>query len=172
MEAESTLSLSLLIVPGVGERLTRLKMIHVRSPIYFVTACTAGRRPLLASADVHRAIISFAENGPDLGAWIGGYVLMPDHLHAFVSLDDEQLTLAAWMKSLKHAVAKTLRARGVSMPVWQKGFFDRLLRSEESAGQKWHYMRENPVRAGLVQQWEDWPYGGQIFELDHRVERA
>jgi hypothetical protein len=33
-----------------------------------------------------------------------------------------------------------------------------LLRSDESAEQKWQYMRENPVRAGLVQEWSDWPY--------------
>ena len=32
----------------------------------------------------------------------------------------------------------------------QEGFFDHLLRSYESYAQKWEYVRENPVRAGLV----------------------
>jgi REP element-mobilizing transposase RayT len=41
---------------------------------------------------------------------------------------------------------------------WQPGCFDRLLRSDESAQQKWEYMRENPVRAALVSVWQDWPY--------------
>jgi hypothetical protein len=41
---------------------------------------------------------------------------------------------------------------------WQPGSFDRLLRSDESAEQKWQYMRENPVRARLVQEWSDWPH--------------
>jgi hypothetical protein len=41
---------------------------------------------------------------------------------------------------------------------WQDGVFDRLLRRDESAESKWIYMRENPVRAGLVRRWEDWPY--------------
>ena len=41
---------------------------------------------------------------------------------------------------------------------WQPGCFDRLLRREESAEEKWEYIRENPVRAGLVSHWSDWPY--------------
>ena len=41
---------------------------------------------------------------------------------------------------------------------WQAGSFDRLLRSDESTEEKWQYIRENPVRAGLVENWRDWPY--------------
>ena len=38
------------------------------------------------------------------------------------------------------------------------GLIQSLLRSDESAEQKWQHMRENPVRAGLVHEWSDWPY--------------
>jgi putative transposase len=41
---------------------------------------------------------------------------------------------------------------------WQLGCFDRLLRVDESLHEKWLYVRENPVRAGLVEHWKDWPY--------------
>jgi hypothetical protein len=41
---------------------------------------------------------------------------------------------------------------------WQEGCFDRLLRSDESLSDKWEYLRQNPVRAGLVANPEDWPY--------------
>ena len=41
---------------------------------------------------------------------------------------------------------------------WQPGGFDRLLRTSESVQEKWNYIRENPVRAGLVAQWKQWPY--------------
>jgi hypothetical protein len=47
-------------------------------------------------------------------------------------------------------------------PVWQKDFFDRQLRSQESYRQKWLYELENPVKAGLVNRWEDWPYHGEL----------
>jgi hypothetical protein len=41
---------------------------------------------------------------------------------------------------------------------WQPGGFDRLLRTSESIHEKWNYIRENPVRAGLSTHWKQWPY--------------
>ena len=48
---------------------------------------------------------------------------------------------------------------------WQAGFFDHVLRNGESYGEKWNYVRMNPVRAGLVEQVEEWPYSGEIHVL-------
>ena len=150
------------------QRLHRLKLLLVRSPIYFVTACTENRRKILASAPVHETFLPFGQEGPAHGAWIGGYVIMPDHLHVFVAVDDQQITLAAWMKSFKNTISKTLRSSGVDAPHWQKTFFDHLLRNSESYSEKWNYVRENPVRAGLAKKAEDWPFVGQIFPLEYR----
>jgi putative transposase len=47
-------------------------------------------------------------------------------------------------------------------PLWQPEFFDHVLRSQESQDAKWRYIAENPVRAGLVMQAEEWPYAGVI----------
>jgi hypothetical protein len=47
----------------------------------------------------------------------------------------------------------------------QEEFFDHILRSGESYSQKWDYVRENPVRAGLVSTFEDWPWQGEIEAL-------
>ena len=41
---------------------------------------------------------------------------------------------------------------------WQHGFFDHRLRNDESYGQKAEYIRQNPVRAGLVKAAGDWPF--------------
>jgi hypothetical protein len=30
------------------------------------------------------------------------------------------------------------------------------------------YVRDNPVRAGLVESWEDWPYRGEVWPLEYR----
>jgi REP element-mobilizing transposase RayT len=83
------------------QRLRRLDRIFVRTPIYYVTTCTDNRREILACVSVHQTFIGFAKEGPHHGAWVGAYVCMPDHLHAFVALDDQKIELAAWMKSLK-----------------------------------------------------------------------
>src|SRR5882724_648167 len=150
------------------QRLGRLDAIFVESPIYFVTACTNRRRKILANRQIHESLIEFARHGPEFGAWLGRYVLMPDHLHAFVALDDEKMTLANWMKSLKNSLSKAMRAEKISPPHWQKTFFDHVLRGSESYSEKWEYVSENPVRAGLVKRSEEWRFQCEIFSLEYR----
>jgi REP element-mobilizing transposase RayT len=152
-------------------RLARLDRIYVRHPIYFVTANTAKRRPILTDHHVHDTFISFALDGPKYGAWIGRYVLMPDHCHLFLAYDDERITLSNWAKSFKNTLSRVWRERQVAAPHWQKGIFDHLLRSDQSATEKWNYVRQNPVRAGLVEHAEDWQFAGEIFPLEYRSER-
>ena len=149
-------------------RLRRLDAVYERHPIYFVTACIADRRRLLASPVVHDVFVQFAQTAAERGAWVGRYVVMPDHLHLFVALDDEILRLSTWMKSLKNSLSKVLRAGGEPSPHWQKGFFDHVLRGGESYSQKWDYVRANPVRAGLAARADDWPYSGEIHNLEYR----
>src|SRR5947208_15519754 len=152
------------------QRLHRLDRIFFRTPIYFVTTCTNNRRAIPATKSVHEAFVRFAEKGAQHGALVGAYVLMPDHLHAFVGLDDQKNELAEWMKSLKNTLSKALRFDGIAAPHWQKDFFDHVLRSEESYQEKWHYVRQNPVRARLVKRWRDWPFRGEIFDLEYSSE--
>jgi putative transposase len=146
-------------------RLKRLDEVYAEHPVYFVTACTHERRELLARESVLRAVTEYGERGPELGAWLGSFVLMADHLHAFVALDAERCRLSAWVSGLKAVVARALKEDGVKGLYWQKGFFDHVLRGSESASEKWEYVRNNPVRAGLVQRAEDWEFRGQVHLL-------
>jgi putative transposase len=149
------------------ERLQRLDRIFFQSPIYFVTACTFNRRPILANPSVHKTFMDFAGAGANHGAYVGAYVVMPDHIHLFVAFEQD-CTLSQWMKSLKNTLSKSLRTLGIQSPHWQKGFFDHVLRSGESYSQKWEYVRDNPVRAALVKTWEQWPYAAEIWPIEYR----
>ncbi len=42
------------------------------------------------------------------------------------------------------------------------------MRVTESCSQKWDYVRANPIRAGLVERPEDWPYAGEVHQLEYR----
>ena len=90
---------------------------------------------------------------------------MPDHIHLFAGFDPESISISAWVKSLKNAISKVLTNATFDGPHWQKGFFDHVIRSQESYEQKWLYVRENPVRARLVEAAEDWPYAGELTDL-------
>lgn len=143
-------------------RLQRLDRLFTDCPVYFLTTCTAQRRAILANEGTHHAFVLFARNGAPRGVLVGRYVLMPDHLHLFAAFAPGSLSLSGWMQALKRTLSKHWSVRGAEGPHWQKGFFDHVLRSEESYEEKWRYVLQNPVRAGLVQDAEDWPYQGEV----------
>ena len=51
-------------------------------------------------------------------------------------------------------------------PLFQRDCWDRQLRTGESYVQKWEYVRNNPVRKGLVAHADEWPYQGQVNVLE------
>ncbi len=73
------------------------------------------------------------------------------------------LVLQQWVRVLKGCLSKSIRT---ARPHWQKGFFDHLIRHSESYAEKWEYVCQNPVRAGLVAVAEDWQWQGEIGRLE------
>jgi REP element-mobilizing transposase RayT len=146
-----------------GGRPLRLDRLFETSPLYFVTFCTHLRRRYLAHDEVHAAFVAYSERAQrEFNIAVGRYVIMPDHAHLFVR-GGHVFRLGPWVGKLKQALAK---AAGLSRAKSQ--LFDHVLRSDESYAQKWNYVRENPVRAGLVKSVEDWPYQGEIIHI-HRA---
>jgi putative transposase len=134
--------------------------------VFFVTFCTRRRRRLLANTNVHTAFRSFAISAyRDHNIAVRRYVIMPEHVHLFICGPDE-FVLGRWIGSLKQALAKAIASRASAGPMWQRGFFDHVLRSDDSYSQKWDYVRENPVRAGLVTESKEWSYSGEIVAID------
>src|SRR5438445_3919664 len=149
-----------------ARRPPRLGRLFDTSPLYFVTFCTHLRKPFLAREEVHAAFVVYSEHGQlELNVAVGRYVIMPDHVHLFVR-GSPVFRLGPWVGLFKQALAKAARLSRANTQVWEEGFFDHVLRSNESYSQKWHYVRENPVRAGLVRSVEDWPYQGEIVYID------
>lgn len=145
--------------------LRRLPFVWQKQPIYFVTSCVAGRRKLLATPAVHAILREEWAGLHERHGWlVGRYVVMPDHVHFFATpLPSEDKPLKDAIGKWKEWTAKRiLKSTGQLAPLWQPEFFDHLLRSEESLAEKWMYVRENPVRAGLVSRAEDWPYAGSV----------
>ena len=121
--------------------------------IYFVTICVANRQPVLANESAFRA---FKTAVTKLQHWtVLAAVLMPDHLHVIVSpTDARDGKLGNFSAGLKRSIRRELNAAWN----WQPSCFDRLLRSDESLHDKWLYVEDNPMRAGLVKHSRDWPY--------------
>jgi hypothetical protein len=67
------------------------------------------------------------------------------------------------MKFWKEWTSKKIKKEcNIEGPIWQREFFDHLLRNNESYVQKWEYVFNNPVRAGLVKEAQEWLWQGEI----------
>jgi putative transposase len=99
-----------------------------------------------------RAILEAAREYHERRRWFSRLLLiMPDHLHATIAFPREahmSNVVGGW----KSFLAKTAGVR------WQRGFFDHRLRSRKEADECRHYIRQNPVRAGLVATQESWRF--------------
>jgi putative transposase len=120
---------------------------------YFITICCLERhRNQLCHQAVAETIFRTATMYDEQQKWyLTLLLLMPDHLHALVSIGGDN-RLAKMIGNFKRA---TTKFSGVT---WQRNFFDHRLRGDESLIGKGQYIRQNPVRAGLVADKDEWPY--------------
>jgi len=127
----------------------------------FITFCKGNRIPFAPEAQDAILQHSLHDNGKryDLHA----AVVMPDHVHLLLTpLRDEKgwpYSLPTILKQLKGTSARTVnRLSNSCSTVWQEESFDHVLRSQESLEEKLEYIRQNPVRRGLVKKPEDYKW--------------
>jgi len=107
------------------------------------------------------------QNAHNRHGWtIGRFVIMPDHVHFFCRAELGAKTLPIFMQRWKEWTSKGIaRQLKLTGNIWQEEFFDHVLRSSESYGRKWEYVKQNPVRAGLAKSSDQWPWQGEIESL-------
>jgi len=154
-----------------GESIGRSRPAHLplfnppwAGNLVWLTVCTASPCARLDRDDIHSLIVSIWQRDESL--WlVGDYVLMPDHLHFFAApRSPDAPPLKNWMKWSRQEASKQW-PRPNEAPLWQRDFWDRQLRRDESYQEKWNYLRNNPVRKGLVSTSSDWPYQCCIHRL-------
>ena len=94
---------------GVHRHLRRLERVWVDQPIYFVTTCTARRRPTLASVETAAVLAEEWQSARERHGWaIGRYVILPDQVHYFGSDELDAKPLRKFMHPWKQWTSKRL----------------------------------------------------------------
>ena len=148
----------------------RLPLGDYRSPgtWYFATICCHQKIPLLKSPRrrelVREVLVQFAFRQK---VELVCYTVLPDHLHFIASAG--RRGLIGFIRDFKSAVTRQLRRGGIHGPVWQRSFFDRKLRSDESLLRRRQYVWLNPVRRRLVKDPDQHRWSGALLEGQHYV---
>jgi REP element-mobilizing transposase RayT len=145
----------------------RLPHLQKADTAVFVTFCTSGRLVLqerardlvlehcLRDGGLQPVAGEGARATPKPRIYLYAAVVMPDHVHLLSSPSRDEngwpFPLVDILQCLKSATAHRInKPLGNSGPVWEEESFDHVLRSDESLREKCEYIRQNPVRAGLV----------------------
>ena len=131
--------------------------------ILFVTLSTNNRQPVLANKAVEDCFLSAWSRA---GIWmVGRYVIMPDHVHFFCSPTSWPIdSFHKWISYWKSLIARSFPIAH-ELPLWQRDCWDTQLRTGDSYSEKWAYVRNNPVRKGLVQHPDQWQFQGEMNAL-------
>jgi REP element-mobilizing transposase RayT len=127
---------------------------------YSVTFCTAFRKPIFDNFGIGAEVASqILRVAADFQFDLTAYCLMPDHVHILAAASCEASDLPAFVKHAKQITGYTYR-RSTSQPLWQRGYYDRILRDDEASLTVAKYILENPIRAGLAKALGEWPLAG------------
>jgi putative transposase len=127
---------------------------------YFVTTCTAYRRPIFTDASIaNDAYERVRHVSREFQFAILVYCFMPDHAHLLLIAQSERSDLKRFMKKAKQVTGFHYR-RQHGKELWQPGYHDRILRRDETTLSVARYILENPIRAGLAKELGEWPSAG------------
>jgi putative transposase len=148
--------------------------------LHFVNFSCYHRRPLLGTVRARNLFAKILGEVRDrYGFLLVGYVVMPDHVHLLMS-EPKKGTPSLIVQVLKQRVSRAMRRkkrRGTERQLrlgfsedslaprrfWQRRFFDFNVWSHKKRKEKLDYMHTNPVKNGLVERPQDWPWSSFSF---------
>lgn len=140
------------------KNLRKARIYNSKNP-YFIITCTYNNNDILIRRNIPEIMIKgikwFIDNSMIINL---GFVIMSDHLHWAFALR-ESYTINNIVRRYKNFTAKEIRKEiNSGTKIWQKGYYDHLLRDLRDFKVKLTYMHNNPVRKGLVDKPKDYLY--------------
>ncbi|MDP1704482.1 MAG: transposase, partial [Sulfurimicrobium sp.] len=125
--------------------------------VYHITTATLHRTPHFSDLAKGRKVVQELKTLQEQGkAETLCYVLMPDHLHWLMALQDGELS------GIMHLL-KGRSARAIGYSLWQANYYDHAVRQEEDLRKMARYMVANPLRANLVNSIGDYPLWDAVW---------
>lgn len=144
-------------------QITRRNLPHWREPdrVYFITWRCKGRQTL---DQEERAFVLETLRYWDDTKWeVFAAVVLSDHVHVLAKTLPNPaggfFDLGEIIHSVKsYSAQKISHKRGHGGSIWQDERYDRIVRDEAEFLEKWNYIRNNPVKTGLADSPENYPW--------------
>jgi len=126
---------------------------------YFITACAHMQQNLFQRDQVAELMVATLFKYRDAGEFeLHEYVVMPNHIHVLLSITNQK-KLSRVIQLIKGGFSHSLRENGIVFrAVSEQRYYDRQVRDANEFAEFVKYIRNNPVRKGLVGRAEEYPY--------------
>jgi putative transposase len=136
------------------------------SRVYFITVRAYRKRSAFTVGALNGCMIdTLCTEQPRLRCRVFTYCLMPDHLHLLVSPCEDGVSILTFVDQYKGKTTRLSWGFGCQGKLWQPRYYDHIVRDDEDLLLIGEYVLDNPVRKGLVERAEDWPWSGQMNPL-------
>ncbi len=146
--------------------MTNYHRYYIPDAINFITLVTNGRRPYLKSDPDLSLFSDTLQKVQQIHPFILlAYVYLPDHLHLLMKVQHPNGNFSPIIQSLKWNFTlnykKTHQLTG-SVSLWQRGFWDHVIRDEQDLKNHIDYIHWNPMKHGLVEDPATWKYSSYV----------
>jgi putative transposase len=134
---------------------------------YFITCCTHQSKPHFKDKNLVNLVLAILKEIAQKEAFtLLSYCFMPDHLHLLLA-GDRTSSLEDFMRDFKQKSSFCFRKTSKGT-LWQRSYYDHVLRKEEDIREIALYIFRNPVRKGLVTCIRDYPFlGSEVFDCNN-----
>ncbi len=119
---------------------------------YFVTISCNDKKEYFNSSSIKRIVeINLKNLNKRFNIEVDQFCIMPDHVHLILLFKEKQdSSLSQVIQAYKSLVAKEIRAKlGISEKIWQRGFYDHIIRNEKDYLEKARYILNNQPKKDL-----------------------
>ena len=140
------------------------RRLYIPGGTYAFTACLADRRSDLLVRHIHELRGAWRDMVARRPVTTTAIAVMPDHFHVLWTLPEEDADYPARINDLKSGFTRRLpdalkgEGRKGERNIWQRRYWEHLIRDEEDLGAHMDYIHWNPVKHGLVASPDDWPF--------------
>ena len=142
----------------------RLPRLDLKERTYCLTCCTEGRRDFLQDPRFAQGLINLYVEARERGDIVlHGYVVMPDHYHVLFTLVGEN-SVSNLVRRVHSVLSRRARRElGITDRVWQRRFYDHVVRDDDDWNEQLGYIHTNPVLAGLVEEAKEYRWSSCRF---------
>jgi putative transposase len=123
---------------------------------YAITVCCANRSPRFTDPSLAKIVYdTFLQVLANKGYKVLALCIMPDHLHVVMLSVEGCIAMG---RAIGAAKSLSCKRAGRDVIQWQEKLRDHIVRDNEDIDNQIQYAINNPVRAGLTDDWQKWPW--------------